>query len=72
MEQTFVKPHCSMYLQYRLLFLCPPKPEPADYIPQPLLRVCVSLSTSLYIHVSPNPQHQLLKNISKQQIVRQH
>lgn len=59
-------------LQYWLLFsMSFQEPEPADYVPQPLLRVCVSLSTSLYIRFSPNSQHRLLKK-QAQQKVHQH
>lgn len=55
MEQIFVKVPRSTYLTVLTPFLMSSEePEPADCISQSLLRVCVSLSTSLYIHFSPN------------------
>lgn len=73
MEQIFVKVPRSTYLTVLTPFLMSSEePEPADCISQSLLRVCVSLSTSLYIHFSPNSQHRVLKNINRQQTVHQH
>lgn len=68
MEQIFVKAHRSTYFTVLTPFptSCE-EPEPADYIPQSPLRVCVSLSTSLYIHFSSNSQPRLLKNINRHQ-----
>lgn len=60
-------------LQYWLLFPCLPKSlNLQTTFLSPPLRVCVSLSISLYIHFSSNSQHWLLKNINRQWTVHQH
>lgn len=63
-----ILPNLTAYLQYFSIsgsfhFLLPlpsrslnPQTSPIS----PLLRVCFSLSTSLYIHFSPDPQHHLV------------
>lgn len=64
-----ILPNLIAYLQYsqHRWFLPSPfptsleEPEPADYTPQFFVRVCISLSTSLYIHFFPGPQHHLVK-----------
>lgn len=64
-----VLPNLTAYLQYFQRKWILPFPfttsfqesEPADYTAQSFVRVCFSVTTSLYIHFSPDPQHHLVK-----------